>query len=758
MNEYDHIKGTFFAECAELLAQLETRLATLESDGSAALSADSDLMNAIFRAVHSIKAGAGAFKFSALVEFSHKYEAMLDGMRDGRIPVVDDGIALLFRATDILADLVAAAENGVAVPGDFTTEVAMELAKIVNAAATDAGEDTNGADANSDDTDTAPKSGDETQRQSIFRITFEPSAQLFQHANEPLLLVREMQTLGSVEARIDLGRLPPLHKLDPEDTYFSWIFELCTEANQASVEEVFEFVVDDCRLEIELLGEPENETKSAETSAVATTEAEADDPDAGGNKARASDSAPADGKQIATQNGPQSGIQAATPGAAKASTIRVDLDRIDRLVNMVGELVITQSMLSQQTSELPTDQFPAIVRGLEELAFHTRELQENVMAIRMQPVKSVFTRMPRLVRDLSSKLGKKVKLRTIGENTEVDKTVIEEISDPITHMIRNSLDHGLEDAAERKAAGKPEEGNIILSAEHRGGRIVITIQDDGAGIKRDLVLKRARERGLVDADATPSDEEIDNLIFAPGFSTAEKVTDVSGRGVGMDVVRRNIQSLGGRVAIHSTPGKGTTFTMTLPLTLAVMDGMVVEVGGEKFVVPVTNIIESIRPDPSDIHRLPSGQELVAIRGEYISLVYLYGVFNISGAVSNPSKGLVVLAETEKKGKIGIVVDALLGQQQVVIKSLESNYDPVPGISAVTILGNGMVAPILDADGLRKMAGISAAIQLPPNGGTPESNGADEDQTAESAVPDQAAHIEGQATLNAGSEEQQTAME
>ncbi|MCG8491176.1 MAG: chemotaxis protein CheA, partial [Sneathiellales bacterium] len=392
------------------------------------------------------------------------------------------------------------------------------------------------------------------------------------------------------------------------------------------------------------------------------------------------------------------GKQAAAT-ASKVTSIRVDLDRIDRLVNMVGELVITQSMLSQQTTDLPSEQFPNMVRGLEELALHTRELQESVMAIRMQPVKSVFSRMPRLVRELSSKLSKKVKLTTVGENTEVDKTVIEEISDPITHMIRNSLDHGLESPEERLEAGKPEEGNVTLSAEHRGGRIVITISDDGRGINRKAVLKRARERGLISENATPSDDEIDNMIFAPGFSTAEKVTDVSGRGVGMDVVRRNIQALGGRVSIQSTPGKGSRFTMTLPLTLAVMDGMIVEVGGSKYVIPIPNIVESLRPNSDALKRLPNGQELVRIRGEYVPLCPLYKIFEIYNAVPDPAKALVVLVESEEFGTVGIVVDQLLGQQQVVIKSLESNYKPVPGISAATILGNGKVAPILDIEAL-----------------------------------------------------------
>ncbi|MEQ9124443.1 MAG: chemotaxis protein CheA, partial [Alphaproteobacteria bacterium] len=369
--------------------------------------------------------------------------------------------------------------------------------------------------------------------------------------------------------------------------------------------------------------------------------------------------------------------------------------------------VITQSMLSQQTNDLQMEQFAAVVRGLEELALHTRDLQESVMAIRMQPVKSVFARMPRLVRDLSAKLAKNVRLDVFGENTEVDTTIVEEISDPITHMIRNSLDHGLETEDERVAAGKPPQGVIRLSAEHRSGRIVIAIEDDGRGINREKVLAKARERGIVLPDQTLTDDEIDNLIFAPGFSTAQAVTDVSGRGVGMDVVRRNVQALGGRVGIQNHPGKGTRFTMTLPLTLAVMDGMIVAAGGEKYVVPITAIVECMRPQKNAVTRLPTGMEVVHVRGEYIPLIYLARAFDLDGAILDPSEALVVLVDSDEKGRVGIVVDELLGQQQVVIKSLESNYDPVAGLSGATILGNGRVAPILDIEGL---CGITAGVR------------------------------------------------
>lgn len=669
MEEFGEFKATFFAECAELLGDVETQLAALQAG-----SDDPEVLHSIFRAVHSMKAGAGALKFVQLANFSHSFEALLDKMRDGKVLVSAEGIDVLFRASDILSDLVEAAEAETDLAENYGADVLAELI--------DMADDKSAAPAASEDADSpsateAPANGDAMIK---YHIAFTPAAELFQHANEPLFLVRELKTLGEVSAVADLSRLPALHSMDAEEAYIGWTFEITTDAGKEAVEEVFEFVLDDCSLEI--TSETIDSPNAAEIDA-------------------STDTAPETSEETRSDNADTP--EAPVVKANKVSSIRVDLDRIDRLVNMVGELVITQSMLSQQATDSQIEQSPKMARGLEELAFHTRELQESVMAIRMQPVKSVFARMPRLVRELSSKLGKKVKLVTVGENTEVDKTVVEEISDPINHMIRNSVDHGLESTEDRIAAGKPEEGTITLSAEHRGGRIIITIADDGAGINREVVLKKAIERGLVNANSKLSDDEIDNLIFAPGFSTAEAVTDVSGRGVGMDVVRRNIQSLGGRISIQSTPGKGSRFIMTLPLTLAVMDGMIVVAGGSKYVIPIPNILESLRPTPDSLKRLPTGQEMIRIRGEYIPLTFLHRVFKIDGAQTDPSKALVVLAESEEHGKIGIVVDHLVGQQQVVIKSLESNYRPVPGISAATILGNGMVAPILDVESLNSLS-------------------------------------------------------
>ncbi len=689
MDDYAQFKATYFAECAELLADVETQLSELSSGSS-----DPEVLHAIFRAVHSIKAGAGAFKYMQLAKFSHEFEALLDRMRDGRIPVTESGVELLFRASDILSAMVESAENEEVLSDDFGSEILQEITIMVKGKSETSDEPAPSIIQTADET----KETSDANDAKTYTITFAPKAELFKHANEPLLIIRELSTLGDLTSTPNLDRLPHLSSMDGEEAYIAWSFSLHSTVSLEDVEEVFEFVTEDCDLEIT------STSSTAEIDVAETTK-----PDLVLDEA-----AP-------VQSASPPATQKAAAGAARVTSIRVDLDRIDRLVNMVGELVITQSMLSQQTSDLPTEQFPNMVRGLEELALHTRELQESVMAIRMQPVKSVFSRMPRLVRDLSAKLSKKVTLTTIGENTEVDKTVIEEISDPITHMIRNSLDHGLESGEERLAAGKPENGNVTLSAEHRGGRIVITISDDGRGINRKAVLDRARERGLITETSTPSDDEIDNMIFAPGFSTAAEVTDVSGRGVGMDVVRRNIQALGGRISIQSTPGKGSRFTMTLPLTLAVMDGMIVQAGGSKYVIPIPNIVESLRPPKESLKRLPNGQRLVSIRGEYIPLCALHQVFDIKNAIREPDKALVVLVESEEFGTTGIVVDELIGQQQVVIKSLESNYRPVSGISAATILGNGKVAPILDIEAIYRISQKKLnAEDLPPSGNSDRS--------------------------------------
>jgi two-component system chemotaxis sensor kinase CheA len=369
---------------------------------------------------------------------------------------------------------------------------------------------------------------------------------------------------------------------------------------------------------------------------------------------------------------------------------------------MVGELVITEAMIKAQMRDLPSEKFAGLMRGVDELSQHTRELQEAVMAVRMQPVKSIFSRMPRIVRDLSAQLGKDIVLEMVGENTEVDKTVIEQLGDPLTHMIRNSADHGIEKPEIRLQQDKPARGTIRLSAMHQGGRIILEIRDDGAGVNRPKVLAKAREKGLIAADAVLSDEECDNLIFMAGFSTADVVSNVSGRGVGMDVVRRNIENLEGTVRVKTEPGKGSVFTVSLPLTLAILDGMIVRVGSENYIIPITSIIETLRPKRDEVRHVEGASDVINVRGAFIPLIYLHEIFHIRDAQTDPSKALVVLVESGQD-KLGVVVDELIGQQQVVIKSLEANADPIKGVSGATILGDGHVSLILEISQLKELA-------------------------------------------------------
>ena len=589
-----------------------------------------------------------------------------------------------------------------------------------------------------------------------WEIRFTPHRALYARANDPLLLFRELALLGKMSVRAVMGNVPLLTDFDPFSVYCSWEITLVSpELSEAAIREVFEFVDGDCDIVVAQAGSVElaeiEDTPSPagagiedmSLSLMALTEdevapsvpdiidlldaAEAAMPPAAtaAPEAPAADTfeeapalsfaalaeeirptpvvAPPPPKPAAppvAKAAPASGDAEESNGrGAGVQSIRVDIDKVDRVVNMVGELVITQSMLTQQMDETLRARYTELVRGLEVLAQTTRGLQDSVMAIRAQPVKSVFSRMPRLARELATKTGKKIKLETIGENTEIDKTVIEQLSDPLTHMIRNSADHGIETPDKRLAAGKNETGTIRLSAEQAGGNILIIVEDDGAGINRERVLKLARDKGIVAPDITPTDEQIDQLIFAPGFSTAEAVSDISGRGVGMDVVLSNIKKIGGSVHVRSWTGKGTRMTLRLPLTLAVLDVMLVKVGESPYVVPLSSIVETMQCSRANFERVPSGGKVLQVRGEYVQVIDLAQRFSMATA-TEPDERFVVLCETEGSQKVALVVDDIIGQQQVVIKSLEENFERVEGIAGGTILGDGNVALIVDVQGLR----------------------------------------------------------
>jgi two-component system, chemotaxis family, sensor kinase CheA len=716
MGSLDQLKQTFFDECSEALQQIENGLPDIR-DGAGS----EDTINAVFRSVHSVKGGAGIFGFEDLVKFAHVFETVLDEMRSGKLAATEEIVASLLQANDVLTDLIAMSRTGEAIPPDYGSECRAALEQILRANST-GGEsedgDASAAPADFDDLDFIPVRVEELDSpdeavEFEYSIIFRPKPELLKNANEPLYILRELRKLGPLDLVVEIDRLPPLAELEADRPYLGWIGTLRTVAKREQLDEVFEFVIGDCELEITATPvarrsaavDAGSETESILLPAVlpfpgeeptlvpapqSPTESAAPQPAMNATAERADASAP-------PRQGP------AKPAAAGATTTRVELEKIDRAVNMVGELVIAQAMLGQVVHSLPEDVSSQLAQVLDQVVHHTRELKDSVMSMRAQQVGAVFQRMPRLVRELATKTAKKVRLEMLGESTEVDRSIIERLGDPLTHIIRNSIDHGIESPLDRAAAGKSEEGTIRLSAEHRGGRIVIEIRDDGGGIDSERVLKKARERGLVSLDAALSDDEINNLVFLPGFSTAEKVSDISGRGVGMDVVRRNIQDVGGRISLKSDRGRGMTIQLALPLTLAVMDGMVIRVRQETYVMPMAAIVECLRPPASDIHDLIGTPGMLKLRGNLVPLVQLCDLLDIGSTGPASEERVVIITDAGEGSHFGIVVDELCGHQQVVVKSIEESYGSVPGIAGATILGNGRVAFILDVEKLSDLA-------------------------------------------------------
>ena len=753
MNE---IKEIFFQECEEQLAELESGLLKL-NDGDR----DPETVNAVFRAVHSIKGGAGAFGLDDLVAFAHVFETTLDCVRSNKLDPSPDVLKVMLKSADVLADLTNAARDGGSVDESRSRALVKELEALASgqalpsssaseapapaapapapaavaapapvAVAPPAPTDDSGFQPIPFNFDEFPQGEDEPDL-PVYEVVFKPRSDLYAKGNDATLLLRDLARLGRMTILCNADQLPTLDKLDPEAAYYNWVVSISTDKGEDAIRTVFEFAEWDCELQVRALGNEPVATPSEEQpmvpvpfdlslldegpevqaapapapqptpvqAAAAETVAAAETASAVVDAVNAAVSAKAEKREPAqTPAAAQAAAAAAANNAAGiAQTIRVDLDRVDRLINLVGELVINQAMLSQSVIENDNNGASSINMGLEELQQLTREIQDSVMAIRAQPVKPVFQRMSRIVREIADMTGKSIRLITEGENTEVDKTVIDKLAEPLTHMIRNAVDHGVETPEKRIALGKNPEGTVRLTAKHRSGRILIELADDGAGINRERVRQKAIDKELISPDANLSDEEIDNLIFLPGFSTAEKLSDISGRGVGMDVVKRSIQALGGRINIVSKPGHGSVFTMSLPLTLAVLDGMVVTVAGQTLVVPLTAIVETLQPEASAIHSFGANQRLISIRNSFCPLVDVGRILNFRGTQANPVDGVALLVESEGGGQRALMVDAIQGQRQVVIKSLEANYTHVPGIAAATILGDGRVALILDVD-------------------------------------------------------------
>ncbi|MGE4431800.1 MAG: chemotaxis protein CheW [Sphingobium sp.] len=798
----EEIQNIFFLECEEALGQAEEGLMACESG-----TADTETVNGIFRAVHSIKGGAGAFSFALLQAFTHKFETVLSYVRDGDLPLGDWLNALMLRAFDVLSDHVLYARGEGEAPDDAAISAELEEVAERIAAGLPVGQEQGveaGADADIDasaDGDAeagigGPNMQDELgldfdldglmgdlsvdaeeaaameaaaaeverrmeQGEDIADLPMAPAASAsaalamdeggaptpdevgsfgwkvalrfldgaLANGSEPLLMLRELHELGGRCLSVDAADLPLLDRLDSERAYLGWTFHLPAHVSREEIEEIFDFIGSDCALTItaqrEAVVQPEIRIALAaicpaaiDAPAAAESETPAPAPDDAADSADAlapavapvaeekaarpvaapaSVPASAPAPTPAPSSAPVSGASAAQPRSVNAisQTVRVDLAKLDKLIDTVGELVIAQAMMAQRLDGHGLSAMDEM--GMLDLL--TRDIQESAMSIRAQPIGSVFSRVPRIVRELEASTGKQVELTMSGEGTELDKTVVERLGEPLTHLIRNAVDHGIETPEDRIAKGKPAEGRLHLSAEQRSGRIVISISDDGAGINREAVLRKAIERGLVAPGAQLSNEDIDHLIFAPGFSTAQQVSNISGRGVGMDVVRQNVKDLGGRISIESRPGEGCTFTLALPLTLAIADGMIVTVGDQTVVIPLTHVLESLRPDESDVQYI--GQNLVVLnnRGRFLPIVPLDAAAGAIGAETNPQQAVLIVVDTESHGQAVLMVDSIVDQRQFVIKSLEAHYQPINGVAGATILGDGKVALILDVDAL-----------------------------------------------------------
>jgi two-component system chemotaxis sensor kinase CheA len=705
----------FFEETGEHLNEMEQQLLSLDVDNP-----DPDDLNAIFRAAHSIKGGSGTFGFTDMTGVTHILESLLDRIRKGELAIRPEMIDAFLEARDVLGAQLSGHQNNTEVDEQAAKDVCEKLSQLAK--------DVTAPQSLPPPAQVPVQPAETVQAAAVkqtFRIEFTPTPAALEQGLKLDELFDSLRALGS----LDVTECPA-----SETCPRCWKMSLVSEADEAAILECFDFFAEPDQVKIALEGTtptveedlgygffdelpktqeqieeeqgfgfftelPESQEQIEQKQGygffqeIKQPVAEAAAPQA---EAEA-DSAPTP-EHHPTRRATD---RAAAPAAQADASIRVSVEKVDQLINLVGELVITQAMLAQTAANVDPVIYERLLNGMATLERNTRDLQESVMSIRMMPIGFVFSRFPRVVRDLAGKLGKKVELLTVGEGTELDKSLIEKLADPLTHLVRNSLDHGIEMPEQRAAAGKPEKGTITLRASHQGGNIMIEVLDDGAGLNRAKILAKAREKGIPVSD-NMSDQDVFGLIFAPGFSTADVVTDVSGRGVGMDVVKRNISEMGGQVEIDSALGHGTRIIIRLPLTLAILDGMSIAVGGEIFIMPLTFIAESLQPAEQDIKTVSGTGQVVHVRGEYIPLIALYKIFGMTPKVTDPSKGIVVLLEAEGR-KAAMFVDELVGQHQVVIKSLETNYRKVPGVSGATIMGDGRVALILDVGTLVRMS-------------------------------------------------------
>lgn len=676
--DLSQFRDGFFQDADEHVENMEAGLLRIEAAVDAGDAPVEEDLHEVFRDAHSIKGAAGSLGFDSVTRFTHALEGVLDRLRDGRLAPTSQRTGLLLRSVDALRTLLAATQAGAETPAGIADQLA-ELEGDVE-----------------DDAAPAPSAGSVPDAEKddeviSYEVGFRAADNLFQSGMDPLLVLRELSELcesGSFDdVQLQLDRIPPLADLDPELCSLAWTCRMHSDASRGDIEDVFLFVEDGSEITIREVREAQAQESSGEAKSLAVAKSKS-----GGKAGRGA---------------PARGVQ-----KRESSSIRVSTEKVDKLIDLVGELVIAQSMASQAVQDFDPSKPHLLGQALEETQRYVRELQEQIMGVRMLPIGSVFSRFPRLIRDIASNLDKKIALEISGEETELDKGVVEGITDPLTHLIRNSADHGIESPEERIAAGKPEQGVIHLRAFHRGGNVVIEIEDDGAGLNAERIRAKALERGLIEPEAELTEEQLFDLIMQPGFSTKQKTSDLSGRGVGMDVVRKNVEELNGTVAMSSRAGEGTRATITLPLTLAILDGLSVRVGPDRFVLPLVSIIESLRPKPEHIRRPAGEREIVLVRGETLPLVRLHELFEIEDAVTDPSAALVVIVEHEGR-LLALLVDELLGHLQVVIKSLEANFRRVEGALGATILGDGRAALILDISGLAVLADEWMVTAEPP---------------------------------------------
>lgn len=691
--DLERFNQVFFEECGEHLAEMERILVSL-----ADAEPDDEQLNAIFRAAHSIKGGAGIFGFQDMTIVTHVLESLLDKLRTHEIRFSSSMIDLFLEAGDVVAMQLAGHRDGSEVCQGTVDQIRTRLQMVVEGNTPSEQSASNASGSNITNVQECEASPEAASLHN-YELTFRPDLDIFKRGVRLENLLAELEELGTLTVHAEVSDSGDFNDFDPETCVTSWRLGLETRASEADIRDIFEFVAEEDQLDV-------LDITAGNSNTLENTDWQGDLPETGViegvSLAPVASVDVDDALQIGRRAYDKNELAPAAYGRRTSeaeSTIRVGVTKVDQLINQVGELVITQLMVSQAAGALDPVLYDNLHRSLQQLERTTRDLQQIVMSIRLVPISIVFSRFPRMVRELAAKLGKQVELKTIGDSTELDKGLIEKITDPLTHLVRNCMDHALEIPDARVAAGKETCGTITLRASQVGGRIVIQVIDDGAGLNRAKILAKASERGIPASEAM-SDEDVWQLIFAPGFSTADAVTDISGRGVGMDVVLKNVQSIGGRVHILSEQGKGTQITISLPLTLAILDGLSVAVGDEKFIIPLNSIIESLQPTSESLKSI-NGKNVVQVRGDYIPIIPLFELFNMQARVTEPEKGILVLIEVEGE-KAALFVDALLDEHQVVIKSIETNYRKVDGTAGATILGDGRVALILDVGSLLQM--------------------------------------------------------